>query len=208
MHAQHLACALAAAVAIVAGTARARAAPFTERRVGIGVGIDYGLYLGDAAGDIPTPYGLGLGVRSGYTFDPNVYLGAELNYFFGASQRFPQYGDVEGSLRILQFGAQAGYDIDLGRSFVLRPKLGVGAARVTAKVRVEGLTGEVSEIGLTLTAGAEALYGYKAFFVSLEARYTVLHIDTQPLRDIPGLGLQSGAKLDGLLFFAGPGLVF
>jgi hypothetical protein len=191
---------------VVAWPNRALAEPFTERRVGLGVGLDYGLYLGDAAHDIPTPYGLGLGARAGYTFDPNVFLGAELNYFFGASQRFPQYGDVEGSLRILQYGAQAGYDFGIGRCFALRPKLGFGAARVTAQVRVEGLTGEVSETGLALTAGLEALAGYKMWFVSVEARYTYLYIDTAPLRDIPGI--PNSAKLDGLLFFVGPGVVF
>ena len=199
---------LAVTLEVVAWANRAPAEPFTERRVGLGVGLDYGLYLGDAAEDIPTPYGLGLGARAGYTFDPNVYLGTELNYFFGASQRFPQYGDVEGSLRILQYGAQAGYDFGLGRYFVLRPKLGVGAARVTAEVRVEGLTGEVSETGLALTAGVEVLCRYKVWFLAVEARYTYLRIDTQPLRDIPGLEVEDSAKLDGLLFFVGPGVVF
>ena len=195
-------------LAVTGWANRALAEPFTERRVGLGVGLAYGLYLGDAAEDIPTPYGLGVGARAGYTFDPNVYLAAELNYFFGTSQRFPQYGDVEGSLRILQYGAQAGYDLGLGRHFVLRPKLGVGAARVTAKVRVEDMTGDVSETGLALTAGVEALGRYKVWFLAVEARYTYLRIDTQPLRDIPGLEVQDSAKLDGLLFFVGPGVVF
>ena len=208
MQSKHVALALAATAGVVAWANRAPAEPFTERRVGLGVGLDYGLYLGDAAGDIPTPYGLGLGVRAGYTLDPNVYLGAELNDFFGASQRFPEYGDVEGSLGILQCGAQAGYDFGLGRFFVLRPKLGIGAARVAAKVRVEGLTGTVGETGLALTAGVEALCRWKVWFLSVEARYTYLHIDTQPLQDIPGLELEDSAKLDGLLFFIGPGVVF
>ncbi len=155
MQRKDVALGLAATLGVATWANRALAEPFTERRVGLGAGLDYrlylgglylgGLYLGDAAGEIPAPYGLGLGARAGYTFDPNLYLGAKLNYFFGTSRRFPQYGDVEGSLRILEYGAEGGYDFGIGRFFALRPKVGIGAARVTANVRVEGLTGEVSE---------------------------------------------------------------
>ena len=183
-------------------------APFTEQQVQLGAGLDYGLYLGDAAEDIPTPYGLGVNVRAGYTLDPSVYLGGELNYFIGATQRFPQYGDVEGSLSVVQYGAEAGYDIGLSEAWVMRPKLGVGAATVTARVRVEGNRGELSEDGLALIAGLQALHGWDSWFLTGEARYTYLNISTSQLRQIPGIDIEDNAQLDGLLFGVGVGVAW
>src|SRR5690606_10553506 len=105
------------------------AASFTESKAAVAGTLGYGLYLGGAEEEIPSPFGLGLGAKAGYTLASNLHLGSEVNYFFGASRRFPEYGDVEGSLRILHYGAELGYDLSLGPSWVLRPKLGVGAAR-------------------------------------------------------------------------------
>lgn len=208
MRNQHLVVA-AAAWGVCALALRAHAdAPFTAQQVQLGAGLDYGLYLGEAADDIPTPYGLGINVRAGYTLEPRVYLGGELNYFFGASQDFPQYGDVEGSLSIVQYGAEAGYDIGLSQSSVLRPKLGVGAATVAAEVRVEGNRGDLSESGLAMLAGVQALHGWDSWFVMAEARYTYLTISTRQLRQIPGIDVEDDAELDGLLFCVGVGVAW
>lgn len=196
-----------AAAGLVFVAASAQAGPaFTERRMQLGGGLSYGLYLGDYADEIPTPYGLGAHVRAGYTLHPAVYLGAELNYFFGASQRFPDYGDV--ALSILHVGGEAGYDIGIGVWCVLRPKIGVGAARAVADLTVEGIHGFVSETGLAWTAGAQALVGSGAWFAALEARYTSLSIDTEPLQDIPGLEIEDDTQLDGLLLSVGGGVSF
>jgi len=185
-----------------------REEPFTRDQVQLAAAFAYGVYVGDASDVIPSPYGVGLGARAGYTLGPSIYAGAEANYFFGASRSFPEYGDVEGSLKILHYGLVAGYDIRINRWCVVRPVLGVGAARVTAVVRVEGLSGDVSQTGFVANAGAEALFAYQPAFFGLEARYTAFYVDTAPLQDIPGLEVEDSARLDGLLFAAKGGIYF
>lgn len=186
----------------------AQAASFTESRTQVTASLDYGLYLGGAEADIPSPFGAGLGAKAGYTLASKLYLGAEANYFFGASRRFPEYGDVQGSLRILHYGAELGYDVGLGSSWVLRPKLGFGAARMTVVVQVEGLSGDVSETGMALTAGTGVLWRWGVAFLTAEARYAYLRVDTRALEGIPGLELERTASLDGLLLGAGGGVTF
>jgi hypothetical protein len=194
---------------VLALAARAHAqTPFTEHRMQLGGGLDYGLYLNNMGEDIPTPYGLGFNARAGYTLKPNLYLGGELNYFLGATQRFPEYGDVEGSLSVLHYGAEVGYDVGLGPSFALRPKLGLGSATVAATVTVEDMRGDVSETGLAITGGAQALLGGHTLFFAAEARYTYLRVSTAPLQDIPGIAVSDDAQLDGLLFAVGAGAAF
>lgn len=186
----------------------AMAEAFTLRRTQVAAGIDYGLYVGEAADVVPSPYGLGLGARAGYTFGPGVYVGAEGHYFFGVSRHFPEYGDVEGSLGIAHAGIEAGYDFALGHDLMLRPAIGAGAARVTAKVRVEGLDGTVTETGWVFTAGLVSSYAIDPVFVGAEARYTALGISTEPLQDIPGFDVDENARLDGLLFGLRVGMAF
>lgn len=184
------------------------AEPHTARRVQLALAVDYGLYTGESGEVIPSPYGLGLGLKVGHTLDPGVYLGAESNYFFGASRRFPQYGDVEGSLRIFHYGVEGGYDIELTPAVVLRPKLGVGGATVMARVRVEGNEGEVSESGPVFALGGQLIVGWERAFVSGEVRYTSFSVGTGALAEIPGAEVDERARLDGLLFAACLGVAF
>ena len=189
-------------------SAPSSAESFTVGRVQVEGGLNYGLYLGDTAVDIPTPYGVGVHARAGYTLEPGVYLGAESNYFFGATQRFPELGDVEGSLSVFQLGAEVGYDVPLGSALVVRPKVGAGAATVTIEVDVEGVKGHIRETGLALAAGGQILLGWDPVFLTAEARYTRLSINTEKLQETPGIEVQDQQQLDGLLFSAGIGLVF
>jgi hypothetical protein len=185
----------------------ARAQPFTKQSPQLSAGLAYGLYVGEAADQIPSPYGLGVAARAGYTLAFPLYAGAELNYFFGASQRFPEYGDVEGSLSIVHYGAEFGYDFALTRRLVFRPKLGLGLARVTATLRVEGNTGDVVETGMAVVGGVQFLYAWGRWFASFDARYTSLNIDTEAVDEIPGVAIDDDARLDGLLFSWCGGLV-
>ena len=186
----------------------AHAANFTESKAQLAATLDYGLYLGGAQEEIPSPFGLGLGTRAGYTLAPQLYLGGEANYFFGASRQFPEYGDVQGSLRIFHYGAEVGYDIGLDPSLILRPKLGLGAARMTVVVQVEGVSGDVSETGIAATAGMGVLWNWGVAFLTAEARYAYLRVDTSVLDGIPGLELERTASLDGVLLCAGGGVTF
>lgn len=195
------------AFSLLALSASALAEPFTEQSPQAAAGVAYGLYVGEAAGEIPSPYGLGLAARAGYTLG-GAYLGAELNYFLGASQRFAEYGDVEGSLSIIHYGAEAGYDVAPIRRLVIRPKLGLGLARVTATLRVEGVTGDVVETGLAVVGGVQVLYAWEPWFASFDARYTSLSIETKALGELPGVAVNDATKLDGLLFSLCAGFAF
>jgi len=186
----------------------ALAEPFTQNQVEVAAAVAYGVYVGEAADVIPSPYGVGLGGRAGYTLSVPIYVGAEANYFFGQKRSFPEYGDVEGSLSILHYGLVAGYDIEVNHCFALRPTLGLGAARVTAVITVEGSSGDVAQTGFVVSAGAEALFAWEPAFFGLEARYTAFYVDTEPLRDIPGLEIEDKARLDGLFFAAKGGVHF
>ena len=92
--------ATAASAALLLATKPASAEPFTKEQVQLALGVAYGVYLGEAAQEIPSPYGFGIGARAGYTLGLGIYFGGEANYFFGASRRFPEYGDVEGKLAL------------------------------------------------------------------------------------------------------------
>ena len=102
----------------------------------------------------------------------------------------------------------AGYDIRVNRWCVLRPALGLGAARVTAVITVEGESGDDGQTGAVVSAGAEALFAWEPAFLGLEARYTAFYVDTAPLEDIPGLEIDDSARLDGLLFAVKGGIHF
>jgi hypothetical protein len=200
---------LSAAVFFCATTRRASASEaLTAQTVQLEGGLSYGVYLGEHADEIPTPYGVGAHARAGYTFSLPLYLGGEFTHFFGARQPVHGYEDVEGALSVTHFGAEAGYDIGLGSSVIARPKVGLGAATVVAEVTVEGITGQVSETGLAMTAGAQVVLGFDPWFTAAEIRYTSLSIDTEPLQQIPELEVGDDAQLDGLLFGAGVGVAF
>ena len=128
-----------------------------------------GLY-GSAFGDpVVNPYGPGLGVRAGLTLPTSLYLGASVDYFFGASE------DVEGvdvSASLLQVMANVGYDLGLG-PLTLRPSLGLGLAQSD----VEGGVFESSESDFLLSPGAEAIVGLGLLSVSGEVRYNKIFVD-------------------------------
>src|SRR5688572_17977910 len=71
--------------------ASASAEPFTRDQVQLAAAFAYGVYVGEASDVIPSPYGVGVGARAGYTLGPGLYAGAEGNYFFGANRSFPEY---------------------------------------------------------------------------------------------------------------------
>jgi hypothetical protein len=181
---------------------------FTEATVQFEGGLSYGVYLGEHVNEIPTPYGVGAHAKAGYTFELPLYVGGEFTHFFGARQPIPGHQDVEGALSITHFGAEAGYDFGLGSSVVARPKVGLGAATVVAEETVEGITGQISETGLAMTAGLQGILGLKPWLVTAEVRYTSLSIDTESLRQIPNLDVEDDVQLDGLLMGIGVGVAF
>jgi hypothetical protein len=76
------------------------------------------------------PYRLELGVRGGYSFDSQLYLGAFYSYYIGQTRegKSAQTGLMTtSSAYYMQFGAEVGYDWWVG-PVVIRPSMQVGAA--------------------------------------------------------------------------------
>jgi hypothetical protein len=76
------------------------------------------------------PYRLELGVRGGYSFDSQLYLGAFYSYYIGETRsgKSAQTGLMTtASAYYMQFGAEVGYDWWVG-PVVVRPSMQVGAA--------------------------------------------------------------------------------
>lgn len=124
-----LTAALAASVVCLGAVAHAQEA-FTAGKPQVGVTLGYGIYTGDDLGGDTNPYGLGFGVRGGYTLDMNVHVGASFEYFLGASK------DVPGgsySVNVWNMMLEPGYDLGVGENMVLRPQLGLGMSHVKAE---------------------------------------------------------------------------
>jgi hypothetical protein len=106
-----------------------------------------------------------------------VYLGGNFEYFFGDSS---EALGVKVNANILQFSLEGGYDIGIGQSFVIRPKLGVGLAHLASSV--EGCPPELGctgnpETKAALAPGATFLFYAKQFSLALDARYDVVFTD-------------------------------
>lgn len=103
--------------------ASAVASPPSANHLPVGVGLHYGALLN---GRTPNPWRAGLGLELGYTLTQAVYLGVNVEHFFGEGAPAG-----ERMLSSWQLGAETGYDVGLGEHFVLRPKLGLGVAILT-----------------------------------------------------------------------------
>jgi hypothetical protein len=77
------------------------------------------------------PYGLGAGLRGGYSFDFHLYVGVFFAYYFGSSETGTSQAvntpKSSSHASYMQFGAEAGYDWWVG-PVIVRPSLEIGAA--------------------------------------------------------------------------------
>jgi hypothetical protein len=118
-------------------------------------------------------YGVGLGLRGGYTLPMSVYVGGTFVYQIGGTLA----GDVKVSL--MYFGAEGGYDIAAG-PLVVRPVLGLGLASVSSST--PGYTvGAVSYAGIddtqtkfSLWPGVTVLYPIGNLYVGGDLRYNLI----------------------------------
>jgi hypothetical protein len=164
--------------AFVLGTVAFSAAPVaaqpaTTNVIQLGGGFRYGFATDDVE---PNPFGVGLGLELGYTLSNAVYLGANFDYFFGGS------AEVLGSdvkANVWQLMAEGGYDVGLGDSVVLRPKLGAGAAWLNGEVcsQTLDLCDDSSESSFAIAPGATFLYLGSSISFSLDLRYDIVLTD-------------------------------
>jgi hypothetical protein len=119
--------------------------------------------LGDGFKD---GYGLGFGVRGGYTLPMNVYIGGTFVYHLGKSES-TAFGDEK--FNIYYFGVEGGYDLAAG-PLVVRPYLGLGDATATASIG--GIS--ASDSKLALWPGATALFPIGPLSVGADVRYVIV----------------------------------
>jgi hypothetical protein len=131
----------------------ATAQPATANSVQIGAGFRYGF---DLTGASSNPWGLGLGIDGGYTLENAVYLGGNLDYFFGES------GEGDG---LFQLMAEVGYDVGLGKNLVFRPKAGAGFAAADSEARA------------AVAPGAKLMLFTSSVSLSLDTRYSIVLSD-------------------------------
>jgi hypothetical protein len=134
-----------------------------------GGGFRYGFEL-----EVPAinPWGPGLGAELGYTMPNAVYLGGKFDYFFGESEE----------PRLWELMAEGGYDLGVGRSVVIRPKVDAGFATSTS--------GNRSRTDVVLSPGAKFLFLTEKFGLSADVRYDMIFVeDTTANALIVGVGV-------------------
>jgi hypothetical protein len=146
--------------------------PATAGVLQFGVGFRYGVDMME--GDV-NPWGTGLGLNVGYTMPNAIYLGGNAEYFFGESEETPI---SEVSFNVWQLTAEGGYDVGLGKEFVLRPKIGLGIGTLRGKACFDLGMGEEctsdSESEFAAIPGATFLYLGQSFSLGVDVRYAMI----------------------------------
>jgi len=202
-----------AALALLISATNARAEePFTLNKPQVGGGLNYGIFMGDDGGGLPNVYGFGLGLDGGYTLGSGIsglYIGGELNYFFGGSKTA---GSFETSVKVLHVGVEAGYDIGLSPDLIVRPKAGVGYASASIDVSGNFFGDQYNESqsagGLLIPIGAGLVYSMGKWFIAGDLRYAILSITQEEADLSSGTTADVSRNASGLWLGAGAGAAF
>lgn len=169
----------------------------------LGAAFNYGIWTGsdqfkNLDGDV-NPFGPALGITAGVTLKPGIYIGADFNYFWGGSRTVSGLNaGASMHANIYDVLGEVGYDLWVGRTGVLRPKvgLGIGIARGTFC----GSTGFTtacatdSRSGFTIAPGAEYVQFFGPGYLSLEAKWQDVML-SGPDASAVVLGIGIGAVL-------------
>jgi hypothetical protein len=146
--------------------------PATANSIQLGLGFRYGIEMNE---DDFNPWGAGLGIDGGYTLPAlPIYVGGTFEYFFGDSKGDDDNGFKANAWHLM---AEGGYDIGLGDSFVLRPKLGAGLGTLRTELCSAGNCGSDSQTKLALAPGVKAILLLPKFRLSVDARYALIFAD-------------------------------
>jgi opacity protein-like surface antigen len=171
-----------AGAALICMASRAAAErPFTERKVQVSGHLGFGFIMDDDDTLELNPYGFGLGVRAGYTLDPNIYVGGVFDFFFGDSDDTTVLGvqaeERTGNLWLLQ--GEVGYDFGLSRSLVVRPKIGLGVTQVNLEacgapdLFGDSACADDSDAKFSFAIGVEAPIDLGGLFVAPDVRFNL-----------------------------------
>lgn len=165
--------ALSVAVSCLTAAGNARAEAATRGAFQFGAGFRYGIDQNE--GDV-NPWGTGLGLELGYTMENSFYLGGNFDYFFGESVGFPG-GEID--YNVWQLSAEGGYDVGLGESVVIRPKVGLGVGSLMVDGCAVGICDDRSDKDFLLAPGATFLLLTRSFSLSVDARYAMLFTEPE-----------------------------
>jgi hypothetical protein len=118
------------------------------------------------------PYGFAAGLRGGYSFDFNLYVGLFYTFYLGSSQTGEQARVVTNkkttTANYMHFGAEVGYDWWVG-PLIVRPSLQIGAALaftdVSGASRREGT--------MLLGPGLTIVHPWDGFFLGGDGRFAI-----------------------------------
>jgi hypothetical protein len=117
------------------------------------------------------PYGLGFGIRGGYTFDFKLYTGVYYMYYIGSSESGSSarvnVPAQQHAANYMQFGAEGGYDWWVG-PVIIRPSLQIGAALAITDNSASGATTSVTR--LMFGPGFTVIAPIDSFFIGGEGR--------------------------------------
>jgi hypothetical protein len=133
-------------------------------------GVSLGGMLGNGFSD---SYGIGLGLKGGYTLPSRVYIGGNLNYHFGSSAEF---NGAQISQSTWYVGPEAGYDFGVG-SVIVRPVVGVGMGFNSGQisgVEVAGDDPTTTRVRPYIAPGASVHYPIGDFFVGADSRVMIM----------------------------------
>lgn len=153
----------------------------TANKLSLGASVGYAFRVSDDGDldDDANPYGVGLGLRGGYTLGGGLYLGGLFNYFLGESAG----GDVvNGRVNQMNIAGEAGFDIALGERAVLRPVVGLGASIAMGEICVlDSCAEDQTDPYLLIAPGVDVVIALgENFYLGGEARYFYLPDDEFP----------------------------
>jgi hypothetical protein len=148
-----------------------------EKPKGDGRNWSAGLILGwsfltDRRSGGADPYGLGFGIRGGYSFDFKLYVGVFYMYYLGSTETgtTAQTGlNSDISQNYMQFGAEFGYDWWAG-PVIVRPSLEIGPALLIGSTN--GVTASITR--LMFGPGINVTYPMDQWFIGGEGRANIV----------------------------------
>ena len=165
--------------------------PASAKPISLGILLGYGI---DFDKGNSNPYGVGLGLRGGYTLNMGLYVGGQFIYFIGDSE---EAGGMKASINVMTLGVEVGYDLKVA-PVLIRPSLGLGLAFASASVSgsVSGFSvGDQSntETYFYVAPGASVIYPINMFFVGADLR--LIFMTSDPLSKALTIMLTGGINL-------------
>jgi len=149
-------------------------------------GVEVSPLLGYASNS----FGVGAGLRAGYTFKGGAYAGGAFMYHHGVDQ-LP--GDGEVRLAMVSPTAEVGYDFRY-ESVSFRPYAGAGMALFHASTPLGSVWSDpyfIAYPGIAITAHPDG----SMFFAGVDARLMMPFIEKTELKDVMSVGVYAVAGL-------------